>query len=53
MLFIGEGIEKVNISKMAGINKIEAKIVGFKEKPWELIESGDLLVVPSRYEEMD
>ncbi len=50
VLFIGEGIEKVNISKMASINKIEAKLVGFKEKPWELIESGDLLVVPSRYE---
>jgi glycosyltransferase involved in cell wall biosynthesis len=50
VLFIGEGIEKENVSKMASANKIEAKIVGFKEKPWELIESGDLLLVPSRYE---
>ena len=50
MLFIGEGIEKENLSKMASANEIEAKIVGFKEKPWELIESGDLLLVPSRFE---
>jgi len=50
VLFIGEGIDKEELSKMASTNKVETKMVGFKEKPWELIESGDLLLVPSRYE---
>lgn len=50
VLFIGEGIKKEEVSKIASANKIEAKIVGFKENPWELIEGGDLLLVPSRYE---
>jgi glycosyltransferase involved in cell wall biosynthesis len=50
VLFIGEGVDKEEVSKIASANKVETKMVGFKEKPWELIESGDLLLVPSRFE---
>ncbi len=50
VLFIGDGVDKENVSKIAKTNKVEIEMVGFKEKPWELIESGDLLLVPSRYE---
>jgi glycosyltransferase involved in cell wall biosynthesis len=50
VLVIGEGVDKDELSKIASTNKVETKMVGFKENPWELIESGDLLLVPSRYE---
>jgi glycosyltransferase involved in cell wall biosynthesis len=50
VLFIGEGVDKEELCKIASTNKVETKMVGFKEKPWELIESGDLLLVLSRYE---
>ncbi len=50
VLFIGDGVDKEEVSKIARTNKVQIKMVGFKEKPWELIESGDLLLVPSRYE---
>ena len=50
VLFIGDGVDREEVSKIANTNKVENKMVGFKEKPWELIESGDLLLVPSRYE---
>jgi glycosyltransferase involved in cell wall biosynthesis len=50
VLFIGDGVDKEEVSKIASTNKVEHKMIGFKEKPWELIESGDLLLVPSRYE---
>lgn len=50
VLFIGEGVDKEKLSKIASTNKVETKMVGFKEKPWELIEKGDLLLVPSRFE---
>ena len=50
VLFIGDGVDKEEVSKIAGTNKVETKMVGFTEKPWELIENGDLLLVPSRYE---
>ena len=50
VLFIGEGVDKEEVSKLASTNKVETKMVGFKEKPWELVEKGDLLLVPSRFE---
>ncbi len=50
VLFIGDGVDKEEVNKIASMNKVENKMVGFQEKPWELIESGDLLLVPSRYE---
>jgi glycosyltransferase involved in cell wall biosynthesis len=50
VLFIGDGGDKEKLIKIAGTNKVEIKMVGFTEKPWELIENGDLLLVPSRYE---
>ena len=50
VLFIGDGVDKEEVSKIAITNKVENKMVGFKQKPWELIESGDLLLVPSRFE---
>ena len=50
VLFIGDGVDKEELSKIASTNKVETKMVGFKEKPWELIEKGDLLLVPSRFE---
>ena len=50
VLFIGDGVDKEELGKIASTNKVETKMVGFKEKPWELIEKGDLLLVPSRFE---
>ena len=50
VLFIGDGVDKEEVSKIARTNKVETKMVGFKENPWELVDSGDLLLVPSRYE---
>ena len=50
VLFIGEGVDKEQVSELASTNKVETKMVGFKETPWELIEKGDLLLVPSRFE---
>lgn len=50
VLFIGDGVDKGEVSKLASTNGVETKMVGFQEKPWELIEVGDLLLVPSRFE---
>lgn len=50
VLFIGDGVDKEGVNKIANLNKVEIKMVGYIEKPWELIENGDLLLVPSRYE---
>jgi glycosyltransferase involved in cell wall biosynthesis len=50
VLLIGDGALKDEVSKLASESEVKNKMVGFKEKPWDLIESGDLLIVPSRYE---
>lgn len=49
-LFIGDGEDKLSLNKIATANSVSVKFVGFKLDPWALIQSTDLLIVPSRYE---
>ena len=49
-LFIGDGVDRENIVKMAAENKVEVEMIAFKENPWQFLKDGDLLLVPSRYE---
>ena len=50
LLFIGQGPERDKLVKYAEKLKVDARFSGFVANPWELIQNGDLIVVPSRFE---
>jgi len=49
-LFIGEGIESIGLQAACNYEGIDANFIGFQSSPWDFIEMGDLLVVPSLWE---
>jgi glycosyltransferase involved in cell wall biosynthesis len=49
-LFIGEGIEGTGLQAACNDEGVDANFLGFQSNPWDFIEMGDLLVVPSLWE---
>jgi glycosyltransferase involved in cell wall biosynthesis len=49
-LIIGEGSARNYLQKKVDALKLDVNFVDFQENPWDLINPGDLLVVPSSFE---
>ena len=49
-VFIGQGPALPRLQSAATNRSIQADFIGFLEDPWSLIEAGDLLIVPSKFE---
>jgi hypothetical protein len=49
-LMIGDGSEREKIMKLAQESSVEIDFPGQVTNPWQLIETGDLIVVPSSFE---
>jgi len=50
VLYVGDGIELEKLTAMAGELHTKAIFLGHIPDPWSYIVSGDLLIVPSRFE---
>lgn len=50
VLVIGAGNEDSHLRRFAELKGISTEFAGYKINPWELVEAGDLLLVPSLYE---
>ena len=49
-LVIGDGILLDELEELARENSVTVKFIGHQVKPWEFLEEGDLLIVPSKFE---
>jgi glycosyltransferase involved in cell wall biosynthesis len=49
-LFIGEGIASSRLQADCLNETVDAKFLGFQDNPWDFIEIGDLLLIPSLWE---
>jgi glycosyltransferase involved in cell wall biosynthesis len=50
VLFVGEGIERISLTKKSILLGVETEFAGFLDSPWRNFQPSDLLVVPSLYE---
>jgi hypothetical protein len=50
VLMIGDGVLKNKLESYAMIHGIDCRFTGFKVNPWNLFESGDLMIIPSTAE---
>jgi glycosyltransferase involved in cell wall biosynthesis len=50
VLFVGDGLYAAELKEMAEQFRVEAHFVGHVSNPWEKLENGDLLLVPSAWE---
>jgi hypothetical protein len=50
VIFIGDGVLKDSLEKMARVLGVKVTFVGFQRKPWSYLSSGDLLIIPSSAE---
>ncbi len=48
--FFGEGAEKFKLQEFARIKGVKADFAGQVTDPWALINEGDVLIIPSRFE---
>lgn len=46
-LFIGEGKMEKNLREYSNLYNLSSEFAGFQTAPWQLLQDGDLLVVPS------
>jgi hypothetical protein len=49
-LFIGDGPAKASLMASAQTLKLDVEFMGYQSNPWTLLDSGDLLIVPSKFE---
>ena len=49
-LFIGEGPAKRNLAFLAESQGLDIMFMGYQSNPWRIVENGDLLIVPSKFE---
>lgn len=50
VVFVGHGPALPSLQSVANNLSIQAVFIGFMEDPWSVMETGDLLIVPSKFE---